>query len=537
MSEDNWKYLTTSNQNQYTVRIQFNNERPIVKNIDLRKKDNKFTLPVPADAVNKSTEVKISFGCPEEIPGKFKLSTSKEPLKFILPGHVPSVEKLTAFPSDTVLKGKKVHFTAEGCAKNYIWSIDGAKTQMKGENVSWTFEKAGPHKVTVYAEDNPGSKKEMIITAVDVGIKIKGQGAKKTVIDKSESFTAEVGKVCLPPSKIYWEIEGPIDLKTKQPLLKTPAEGNGLLCKHLFRLPGIYSIKVIAKYDKLPRVTVEDSVPWVVDQPAKIVFSDSMKPDKHTFNLREEATLAILVKEGKIDEKTIVWKANGVKISSGNRKVTHTMKEPGLVNYSVEVKDAATGQILRAEIAYSFGCSHVEPIVKALRRDGSSAWGVGEEVEFKVTPVDQYTDLVWKFGDSEQPVKVTNGQNLVHRAFKSGKFVNILTCKCRKCGTVFTKELKTETQYREPKPRLTFKPDERSFEKDEGVVLCDSGKGDYFKCRLLKLNPETGKFEEYKTLERNFEEEINLANEKFQVSGWLSGLRTDLVFKIQALNR
>ena len=541
MNQENWNLLVQ--QDKCKVNVRFGDSQGQDYPVSLKASSNPIRIVVPASALNETTKITVFFDCPKEVPRKFTL-VPPVPIILYLPAPNPTIENVTYSPK-TVLKGEKVYFTAEGCAKNYIWSFNDTTTlkSVNYESVSRIFERNGVYDFSVSPENNPKSKKEGRIEVVDIGVQIKNQGSKTTVTGKEESFEA-IPSGSLKPSSCEWYVVGPIDPNAEDnpEITHLDSQSNPLQSHHFFRKSGDYKIKLLAKYDKLPLKNIEKETPWTVVEPAAIRFSDSMKGEGAGFEFGAQVELAIDVTSGSIDEKSIVWRADGKEIpnSRGNRKVVvPEVRGQGQIKvmYSVEVMDAALKTTLSLRRTYSFGCNHTNPIVKAVRTDGSVAWGVGDEVEFIVTPEDQYENIIWTFGDesNQPPVTVTNGQKVVHRAAKAGKFTNTMTCECRKCHTIFREiPLETETQYKEPKSRLTLKPEKSHYGKDEGLLLCDVGEGDYFKCRLMKLNPETGEFEEYKTLERNFEEEISMGTETFPVP---KSQRVDFVFKIQALDK
>ena len=551
VNQESWDILTRKD--QCAVRIQFGRGPVRQYPVSLRKTVNSIQVPVPADAMSKATLVTVFFVCPAGEKGKFTLAAPK-PVSFYLPGPRPTIENvlIQGMPLDgktvlTVLKGKDVYLTADGSAKNYRWKFSDGKV-LTGEAVTRKFDRIGRYTFTVSSEGNENSKKTGIIEVVSIDIMIAPQSGKITEPRKEASFTAVVQSGNLKPSSCSWYVTGPIDPKTKaNPAVTRLVTGaDPLRNRYTFAKPGEYQISVTAKYDRLPLETREASTPWSVYETAAIRFTKNTPADGQGFDFGKQITLGIDNAAGKIDPKSIVWKANGKEIRKATTSIayTHPVGQGQIsVVFTVEAKDSVLKKpVDRLKRTYTFGCSHADPIVKAVRKDGSTAWGVGEEVDFRITPADQYKDISWVFGDDKSavPVKVTNGQNYIHRAVKAGKFTSVMTCRCRKCGTEFRKELKTETQHKEPESRIKLKPEKTSYRNGEGVRLCDDGKGDYFQCRLLKWNPEKRKFEEYKILKRGFELQINLGKGDFKtghdeglIKKWTS--RADFVFKIEAL--
>lgn len=533
VNQECWDLLK---KDQCTLGIRFGSGKVQSRRVSLGKAGESFKVPVPADAMAKATKVTVSLDCPKGVSGKFTLA-APAPVSFWLPAPTPSIEavRVQGVAVDgktvmTVLRGEKVYFTAEGGAKKYIWTFSDQKPLEKGN--FRTFDEIGNYSFTVWADGNEKSKKSGDIKVVDIGgLKIRNQGDAMTVPDAWQSFEATVEKDKLPPSKCTWYVVGPIlkrksgDPEPKESLsvVELDSQTNMLRNRHFFKKPGDYKVRITATYDKFPRNPAEAETPWIVSERAEIAFSKSMKGDGHRFEFGSQVELAIDVTAGAVDEKSIVWKADGKEIGRGAKLTAPAVRGQGQITkvYSVEALDKVLKKPLSLKRTYFYGCNHEEPIVEARRKDGSVTWGVYDEVNFAVSPGNSYKDIVWTFGDDpDHPRKVQNGQIWPHHFVKAGEFTNTMTCKCSKCGTTFTKTLKTKTKYVKPVPALGLEPEKRHFVKSDHAALYDAGSGDYFACRVEKKDPATGKFTEYKTLPRGFKkEQLSFGSKDFPVSG------------------
>jgi len=548
VNQECWDLLQKA---QCTVKIQFGNGPVQACPVSLGQASCPVKVAVPAEAMDKKTKVTVSLDCPKGVEGKFSLA-APAPVSFYLPAPAarPSVEQdevmVQGMPLDvktpmTVLKGEEVFFTAESTAK-IVWEFPDRK--IKGASISRTFDKVGTYTFAVFAEGNEAKKVKGAIEVVDIGgIKIRNQGDTYTTPDQWQSFAATVEKGKLVPSSCDWYVVGPIpkikpgddEPKESLPVTQLDKQADPLQSRHFFRKPGEYKIVVTAKYDKLPRRPIDAATTWEVSVPAAIAFAKVMEPDGHGFEFAEEVKLAIEVTAGKVDEKSIVWKADGKEIGRGKGPITAPpVRGQGKikVEYSVEVKDKVSQKTLSRKITYFFGCKHPEPTVEAVGPNGRKDYGIKDTVTFKVLPAGWYKEIVWRFSDGQE-MQATNGQDLSRLAPPGGKGDHTMKCKCIKCGAVFSKTMANETQVKAPEPRLALQPAKTSFLRGDKVVLKDVGEGDYFKCRLLKQDPKTGEFAvDRDNLTRNFGiDDISLGE-----ANLLDLSREDLVFKLQALD-
>lgn len=548
VNQESWNLLRQKD--QCKVSIKFGNGSFKSYPVSLKNSANQIKVSVPNDALNKPTLVTVSFDCSKGVPGKFTLFPPK-PIQFYLPGPRPTIEQLmlqgSVFDGKTVmtvLKGKKVFLSADGSAKNYIWKFSDGK-ELKGKSVSRIFDKVGTYKFEVFTEGNLNSRKSGSIEVVAIDLLIVPQGGKFTEPRKDTEFKAAVPAGNLKPSSCIWYVTGPIDPNAKEnPAVTRLVDGSDPLHNRFtFAKPGEYRINVTAKYDRLPLETREAHTPWNVYEPAEIAFSKSMEGEGHVFEFGQTVKLSIDTSTGKIDEKSIVWKENGQVIGRGSRKVDHISKirSKGQVVYRVEVKDPVMNKVRILKRIYAFDCSHAEPVHVMLTKDGKQVIeiGQGDTVYFRIKSADRYEKIRWSFAGMEK--QAPNGEPVPYVAEKAGKIPVVLNCSCKKCHTPFTKNFDIKIQSNDPKPRLTFTPDESFYKKDEKVTLSDDGTGYYQNCRLMWKLKDDKEFKVYKTLKRKFKEEIILVSQKTDnknnnellVPHW----RTDFVFKIEALDK
>lgn len=541
VNEESWALLQKE---KCTVAVQVGSGPAKEQVFDLRGGQCKITI---SDDVLKNSEkeipVIVSLKCTNGNTDKFTL-VSPAPVKIYLPApdRKPTIDNV--FVSSTIVrKDKPVFFTAEGGAESFVWEFSDGNRQ-EDRSVTRTFGKIGTVEYTVYPKGNPDSKKTGTIKVVDLGISIEQQ-SKTTPVGQPVTISAKVKPNCEAPSSCSWYVVGPIGGKEDPDV--DPMDGL-LKGQYTFRVPGKYKIKVMAKYEKLPLETVEEERIWYVSQPAEIAFNfDKMKGAESGFEFNAPVTLAIREVSGKIDPKSIVWKANGKKIGSqmecSYKNSDQTVKE---ITFTVEAEDAADkGRKLKQEIRYTFGCSHdAKPQVKVLKDNTELdvlRCHLYEKLDLVVDGKSEYKEIVWVFGDDQKQVSPEEGSKSVsYSADKAGKFTLVMTCKCAKCDQTFEPIEKTiEITSQEPKPRLVLKPEKTSYSNGDSVTLCDEGTGDYFRCRLLRLDPKTGEFVDFdkdQKLEYNFKDvHVNLGEAPFLVPGLSQ--RADFAFKIQALDK
>jgi|GEM_PF-3713725 len=571
LDEDNWKLLLKQ-RGAWGVKVQFGSEPGRFCTIFPGKPEKQFKVPVP-DLKGKTTKVTVSFVCPREAPGVFKLILPK-PIEFYLsaPQAKATIERVevqnTTFRNGQVLtvlekdengKREKVFFKAEGSAKEYVWKFsDRTEYSANGEVLSRTFDKAQPYRFSVFPKDNRESKIEGTINVVAIGIELEQPKAGLT--GEKVSFRA-VSRGNLKPSSCVWYVEGPLGkaetpvadddkakgaaAANKEKRYSVSLDSKTLGSSHVFEEPGKYEVKVKACYDGLDQ-TCEDKRLLVVKEPLAIEFS-GMEPNGSNLDFRKQVTLKIKATKGAIKPGSVVWKANGNVIGAARGR-TECMYPPEgepkreKVTFSVEAEDAAVpGRKVTPEpatITYNLDCDHPDKLEVGSFRVGektaSGAFRLYDKVEFRLMK-GQYKDIIWTFGDDGKTGKPDAGQqSVVHVMSKAGKFPHTVVCKCAKCDKDFKGSLETDTESKEPKPVLSLKPMKTSYVKGDKVLLCDTGTGDYFKCRLLKWNPEKGDYDVYKDgLDPHFEVEISLGGEEFPVPVG----RTDFKFQLQALDR
>ena len=571
LDEDNWKLLLKQ-KGQWGVKVQFDSGQGRVYEISPGKSAPlKVTLP---DSKGKMTKVTVSFVCPKAVPGEFTLFLPK-PVEFYLsaPAAKATIERVevqnttfgngdvrTVLAKDENGKSEKVFFMAEGSAKEYVWHFDDnvVLRSANGEPVSRTFGKIRDCKFSAFPKDNQESKIEGTIKVVATGIELE-QPKGSLLTGKKVSFEAKVPRGNLKPSSCVWYVMGPLgEAKSnvavgggagKAPGNKGNAGTDGsearatrdqksysvrldsktLGSSHVFEEPGKYEVKVTACYDGLDQ-TREQLRQLVVKEPLAIEFS-GMEPNGSNLDFRKQVMLKIKATKGAIKSGSVVWKANGneIRAARGRKECMYPPEgEPKRekVTFSVEAEDAAVpGRKVTPEpatITYNLDCDHPDKLEVGSFRVGektaSGAFRLYDKVEFRLTK-GKYKDIIWTFGDDGKTGKPDAGQqSVVHVMSKAGKFPHTVVCKCAKCDKDFKGSLETDTESKEPKPVLSLKPAKTSYVKGDKVLLCDTGTGDYFKCRLLKWNPEKGDYDVYKDgLDPHFEVEISLGGEEFPV--------------------
>ena len=533
VDQECWKLLQND---PCTVRIQFNDGKFQSYRVSLGKSQNQIKVNVP-DGANKVT---VFFDCPEGRQGKFTLIPPGAPVIIRLPPADPKkagIELVTvqdkvlnANAPLTVRKDKPVYFAAEGSAKKYIWRIFEDKTLVfnkkseAGESVKYIFTKTGRYSFEVVAEGavGPNSKKQGIIDVFEIGLDIRNQGDKISLPERwEERIEAKLdkGKGMLQPSRLDWEVIGPFTGKEKEIPEMTSLDSHQLRSRHFFRSAGKYKIRVTAVYDRLPGETVTKETSWEVSMPGTIVFSKSMKGKGAGFEFGQPVELSIEM-TGKIDPKSIVWKANGKEIARRTPKYVHTHPDKTKkVVFTVQAFDRVTKQMRELSIDYKFGCSISQPVLKIVdRKTGKGIWGVGADVDFEVVSAEKYDQISFTFDDDPTPVPAVNG-HVIRKAAKGGALKYKMTCICRKCGEKFEDEKTIATQAKNPHPVLEVKGNRIRFSKGDFVTLQDNGdkEGDYVYCRLEKKNSK-GEYEELDILEKGFrKKQITMGERDFPV--------------------
>ena len=560
-----------------TLKIQFDNGQVQSRQVVISaSKKQPITLEVP-DGAAKVTVTFDYSGIKSN--RKFKLLPETgmitESIKF--PAADPTkvgIEAVTV--NDRLYDGKtvtvrkgKVHFTAEGTAKNYTWRFFEGKTPVTkksadGESVPYEFKKTGIYSFEVVADGNPKSKRTGTIKVVDIGLKIKDQGDKNSFTDEWENrLEATVDDGQLEPQSLTWSVIGPYTGKKEE----VPPMGEGeplpnhpLKCRYFFRTPGKYLIRVTAKYAELPDETFEaPPKTWIVYEKAAIAFTKDTPADGQGFEFGKEITLGIETTKGKIDPESIVWKKDGQEYDGRGPKIAYTQsvvqgQKQVPVVFRVEAKDAVLKKpVPPLERTYTFGCSHTKPKVEVVTKDKSKftgRFGLYEEADFMVSPGTGYKDIVWIFGDDpkKEGKKPAAGTQSVHyTAEKAGKgFTHVMTCRCAKCGEIFEVKLTTETISKEAKPVLKLNPEKASYSKGDSFTPSDDGEGDYFQSRLLMkrgngqwvpVDKKHGHVTDYQNLDkRKAGASINIGEgDQFGVTGL--NQRADFAFKLQALDK
>lgn len=501
---ESWKLL----QNQrVSLKVQFNDgpvkPYPIV--ISTSQQIKGVEVPVGA------TRVTVFLDCSKiKTHGKFKLNPAVTSEKIKFPAADPSKAGIEAvkvqnrlYVKNTVLtirKGKKVSFTAEGSAQKYIWRFFEGHTPIftqkskDGESISYQFKKTGDYSFEVAAEgagaNEPNRRKTGRIEVVDIGIQILEQKG-NTRPGQTVSFEILREKIVknrlLPPSSLEWYVDGPFTGKDKEVPLSTQLSGNS----YQFRSAGTYTVRVVAKYDKLPLDSIEAETPWVVSEPAEIKFTKDTPAEGQRLDCGKGIKMRIDTTEGKINLKSIVWKADGKVIGRETEDIVYQhpfVQAPVKVVITVEAKDAVLNEQRTRNRTYTFccSCSDNPPVLKIRdRKTNKPTWDVGADVDFEVLSAEKFDKITFTFDGDPTPVQAVNG-HVTRKADKGGEFKYKMTCFCKKCKKKFEEEKTLKTHADTPKPVLKVEEKRTRFSNGEIITLKDNGNEDgaYAYCRL-----------------------------------------------------